>query len=308
MADPANCHAHLANHDRDLERLRKCFRCIETFAISDNHYRSDLGLPPAPYPECQPSQAALEQNTLEYLTSLENFEVGSILRVTEQPEMYADSVDASNPSTPAVPKTTGSQHGTPVLPAQSSKTIDRSNSNKPVQETPSTVQKENNPAVGFRPIHRPLSTSRSLQSPQVTNSQGMALLDSQNMQGRSVHWPTPVKVVDPSPILPHATTPPHVQMKVTPVSFASTTQVRTDIPVPPTVNQMAPPTQELRVPLSQITSVASTLNMQTHHRPRSRTLTPVGNVVGRIIKQTSVERKSHARIVERRITAQNFGP
>ena len=113
--------------------------------------------------------------------------------------MYADSVDASNPSTPAAPKTTGSQHGTPILQAQSSKTIDRSNSNELVQETLSTVQKENNPAVGFRPIHRPPSTSSSLQSPQVTHSQGMALLDSQTMQGRSVHWPTPVKIVDPSP-------------------------------------------------------------------------------------------------------------
>ena len=100
MADPANCYAHLANRDRDLERVRKCFRCIETFAISDNYYRSVSGLPPAPYPECQPSQAALEQNSPEYLTSLANFEVGSILRVMEQPEMYADSVDASKPSTP----------------------------------------------------------------------------------------------------------------------------------------------------------------------------------------------------------------
>ena len=96
--------------------------------------------------------------------------------------MYADSVDASKPSTPTAPKTTGSQHGTPVLQAQSSKTINRSNSNKLVQETPSTVQKENNPSVGFRPIHRPPSMSRSLQSPQVTHSQGMALLDSQNTQ------------------------------------------------------------------------------------------------------------------------------
>ena len=231
MADPANCHAHLANCDKDLERVRKCFRHIETFAISDNYYRSVSGLSPAPYPECQPSQAALEQNSPEYLTSLANFEVGFVLRVMKQPEMYADSLDASNPSTPAVPKTTGSQHGTPVLHTQSSKTIDRSNSNESVWETPSTVQKENNPAVGFRPIHRPPSMGRSLQSPQVTHSQGMALLDSQNMQGRSVHWPTPVKIVDPSPTLPHATTPPHVQMQVTPVSFASTTQVRTDVPV-----------------------------------------------------------------------------
>ena len=136
-----------------------------------------------------------------------------------------------------------SQHGTPILQAQSSKTIQRSNSNESVWETPSTVQKENNPAVGFRPIHRPPSTSRSLQSPQVTHSQGMALLDSQNMQGRSVHWPTPVNIVDPSPTLPHATTPPGVQMQVTLVSFASTTQVRTDVPVPPTVFQMVPPHQ-----------------------------------------------------------------
>ena len=83
MADPANHHAHLANHDKDLERVRKCFRFIETFAILDNHYRSVSGLPPAPYPECQPSQTALEQNSLQYLTSLANFEVGSILRVME---------------------------------------------------------------------------------------------------------------------------------------------------------------------------------------------------------------------------------
>ena len=135
MANPANCHAHLANCDKDLKRVRKCFRCVETFAISDNYYRSVSGLPPAPYSECQPSQAAIEQNNPEYLTSLANFEVGSILRVMEQPEMYADSVDTSKLSTPTVPKTTGLQHGTPVLQAQSCKTINRRNSNELVQET-----------------------------------------------------------------------------------------------------------------------------------------------------------------------------
>ena len=107
MADPANHLAHLTNCDRDLKRVRKCFKCIETLAMSDNYYRSVSGLPPAPYLECQPSQAALEQNAPEYLTFLANIEVGSILRVMEQPEMYADSVDASKPSTPAAPKTTG---------------------------------------------------------------------------------------------------------------------------------------------------------------------------------------------------------
>ena len=170
MADPANCHAHLAKCDKDLERVRKCFRHVETFAISDNYYRSVSGLPPAPYPEHQPSQAALKQNSPEYLTSLANFEVGSVLRVMEQPEMFADSVDVSKLSTPAAPKTTGSQHGTPVQ--------QRSNSNESVWETPSTVQKKNYPSVGFRPIHRPPSMSRSLQSPQVTHSQGMALMVS----------------------------------------------------------------------------------------------------------------------------------
>ena len=116
--------------------------------------------------------------------------------------------------------------------------------------------------------------NRSLQSPQVTHSQGMALLDSQNTQGRSVHWLTPMKIVDPSPTLPHTTTPPHVQTQVTPVSFASTTQVRTDIPVPPTVNQMVPSTQELRVPLLQITSVASTLNTQTPSQTQEQNTDP----------------------------------
>ena len=72
--------------------------------MSDNYYRSVSGLAPAPCPECQPSQAALEQNTPEYLTSLGNIEVGSILRVMEQPEIYADSVDVSKPSTPTAPK------------------------------------------------------------------------------------------------------------------------------------------------------------------------------------------------------------
>ena len=48
MADPANHHAHLANCDKDLERVRKCFRCIETVAISDIYYRSVSGLPHTP--------------------------------------------------------------------------------------------------------------------------------------------------------------------------------------------------------------------------------------------------------------------
>ena len=42
---------------------------------------------------------------------------------------------------------------------------------------------------------------------------------------------------------------------VTPVSFASTTQVRMDTMVPPTVSQVPPQVPPVWVPLSQITSV-----------------------------------------------------
>ena len=48
---------------------------------------------------------------------------------------------------------------------------------------------------------------------------------------------------------------------VTPVSFASTTQVRMDTVVPPTVSQVIPQVPPVWVPLSQITSVASMANM-----------------------------------------------
>ena len=43
--------------------------------ISDKYFRSVSGLSPALYPECQPSQTALEQNSPDYLMSLANHEV-----------------------------------------------------------------------------------------------------------------------------------------------------------------------------------------------------------------------------------------
>ena len=51
------------------------------------------------------------------------------------------------------------------------------------------------------------------------------------------------------------------RQSVTPVSFASTTQVRMDMVVPPTVSQVIPQVLPVRVPLLQITSVASTANV-----------------------------------------------
>ena len=64
--------------------------------VSDNYFRSISGLPPAPYLEHQPSQAAFEQNSPEYLTSLAQLEVNSVNRILEQSEMYQDRNTVSN--------------------------------------------------------------------------------------------------------------------------------------------------------------------------------------------------------------------
>ena len=61
---------HMTNLDKALGKVRNSFKCIATCVVSDNYFRSVSGFPPAPYPECQPSQSALEQNSPEYLTSL----------------------------------------------------------------------------------------------------------------------------------------------------------------------------------------------------------------------------------------------
>ena len=44
VADPANCITHFKSHDEDLERVRKCFKRLETFMVSDNYFRSVPGL------------------------------------------------------------------------------------------------------------------------------------------------------------------------------------------------------------------------------------------------------------------------
>ena len=79
------------------------FKCIETYVVSDYYFRLISGLPPAPYPEHQPSQTALEQNSPEYLTSLVQLEVNSVNRIPDQHEMYQDENVASMMSTPPIP-------------------------------------------------------------------------------------------------------------------------------------------------------------------------------------------------------------
>ena len=77
---------------------------IETCIVSDNYFRSVSGLPPAPYPECQPSQSALEQNSPEYLTLLAWLKVNSVKRSLDQSEMYNNGNTASDMSNPPTPK------------------------------------------------------------------------------------------------------------------------------------------------------------------------------------------------------------
>ena len=100
VADPANHITHLQSHDKDLERVRKCFKRLETFVVSDNYFRSVSGLPPAPYPDQPPTQLALKQNNSDYLTKLARLEVDAILRTLEQPGMYVDGSTMSNQSPP----------------------------------------------------------------------------------------------------------------------------------------------------------------------------------------------------------------
>ena len=145
MADPVNHTIHLTNHDMDLDKVRICFKGLETYMILDNYFRSISGLPPAPYPECQPSQMALEQNSPYYLTLLVNLEVNSILRTLEIPDIYIDRNAVLSQLIPQTSLTNGSEKGT-------------------------STEKENNSSPGFRPITCPASENNVQESPQVTHS------------------------------------------------------------------------------------------------------------------------------------------
>ena len=68
--DPSNRLDHMNNQDMALGKVRNCFKHIEMCIVSDNYFRSISGLPSALYPEHQPSQTTLEQNSPEHLTSL----------------------------------------------------------------------------------------------------------------------------------------------------------------------------------------------------------------------------------------------
>ena len=228
-ADPNNRLDHVTNQDKVLGKVRNCFKYIETCVVSDNYFRSVSGFPPAPYPECQPSQSALEQNSPEYLMLMAQLKVNSVNRLLDQSEMYNDGNAASNMSNPPTPK--GSI-------------------------TPETM------ATAFHPIEKMPCISLRAQSTQVSHTQALnSLQGSQGTSGPIIRRPTPVKTVG-QPTDNSESSAEHTQNQhVTLVSFVSTTQERVDIAVPPSVGQGVPQVSPVWVPLLQVTSVASEANV-----------------------------------------------
>ena len=265
VADPANCIIHLQSCDKDLERVRKCFKRLETFMVSDNYFRSVSGLPPAPYPDQPLTQLALEQKNSDHLTKLARLEVDSILRTLEQSGMYVDGSAMSNQSPPVTPARSGSQQGTPSRWTTMSALMDLKEGYNSVQtserQDTGPGPMKHNPPSAFCPINKPTSSVQVSSSPQVTQTPGMALLGTQSTQEMTLHRPTPMHIMDPAvTAITSAKTILCVQLTNTLVSFASTTQVRMDVPIPPTVNSVAPSTLMEPVPVSQNSGVSSTVN------------------------------------------------
>ena len=191
--------------------------------MSDNYFRSVTGLLPAPYPESQPIQSALEQTSPGDLMSHAQFKVDSVKRLLDQPEMYHDRTTMSNTLKPPTPR--GST-------------------------TPVTM------ATAFHPIEKMPSTSTEAQTMQALN----LLHKSPSTSGSIIRGPTPMRIVDLPVDKSESSAEQTQNQPVIPVSFVSTTQVRMDIVIPSPVDQGVPQVPPVQVPLLQITSVAKTAN------------------------------------------------
>ena len=112
-------------------------------------------------------------------------------------------------------------------------------------------------AIAFCLIEKMPSTSTEVQTMQALN----VLQKSLSTSGSIIRRPTPMKIVD-QPVNKSESSAEQTQNQpVTPVSFASSTQVRMDTAVPSPVGQRVPQVPPVQVPLSQITSVASMENI-----------------------------------------------
>ena len=233
--------------------------------VSDNYIRSVSDLPPAPYTDQPLSQLALEQNNSDHLTKLARLEVNSILRTLEQPGMYVDRSATSNQSPLVTPARSGLQQGTPSRQTAVFALMDLKEGYHSIwaSEGPDIGPgpTKHNPPSAFHPINRPSSSVQVSSSPQITHTQGMALLETQSTQEMTLCRPTPMHIVDPVvAAVTSAKTTPCVQPTNTLVSFVSTTQVRMDVPIPPTMNPVVPSTSMEAVPILQNPGVSSMVN------------------------------------------------
>ena len=138
---------------------------------------------------------------------------------------------------PVTPAGSGSQQRTPSRWTAAFTLIDPKGGYHSIQanEGPATGPKEHDPSSAFHPIGRPSPSVQVSSSPQVTLSQGMALLGTQKYTRNDLYtglllctsWDPAVAAIT------SAMTTPCVQPTNTPVSFVSTTQVRLDVPIPP---------------------------------------------------------------------------
>ena len=113
-------------------------------------------------------------------------------------------------------------------------------------------------AKAFHPKEKMPPVSPGAQLTQVSHTQALNLLqDSQVAEESTVRKPMPVKIVEQPMDQSDSSTGQTQRQSVTLVSFASTTQVRMDMVVPPTVSQVISQVPPVWVPLLQITSVAS---------------------------------------------------
>ena len=138
-------------------------------------------------------------------------------------------------------------------------------------EEPATGPKEHNPSLSaFHPIGRPSSSVQVSSSPQVTYSQGMALLETQSTQGTDLmqayshahHGPSSGSHYKCNSN-PCVLNPLTLQLVLHPLH-----RLGQMLPIPPTVNPVAPSTSMGTVPISQNPGVISTVNTQSTSQPQ----------------------------------------
>ena len=112
-------------------------------------------------------------------------------------------------------------------------------------------------ATAFHLIKKMPSTATSVQTTQALNLLHKSLSTSRSI----IRRPTPVRIVDQPVDKSEFSAKQTQNQPVMPVSFVSSTQVRTDTAVPSPVGQGVPQVPPVQVPLLQITSVASTANV-----------------------------------------------